>query len=118
MLIRIVTDSTSDLSQQLIDRYQIIVVPNILAIDGRSYEDGKDISREAFYQRLSDPATLPTTGTASSAKYEEVCSHLIAGGASHILSIHTASTLTGYYNSALAAAKSFRGQVTVVDSGQ
>lgn len=118
MSIRIVTDSTSDLSQQLIDRYQITVIPNILVIDGHSYQDGKDISREAFYQRLSDLTILPTTGTASSRKYEEVYTHLIAGGANHILSIHAASTLTGIYSAAQAAAASFDGQVIVVDSGQ
>ena len=118
MPIRIVTDSTSDLSQQLIDRYRITVIPNILVIDGNTYQDGKDISREAFYQRLADLTILPTTGTASSRKYEEVYTQLIAGGADHILSIHAASTLTGNYSTARAAAASFQGRVTVVDSSQ
>jgi DegV family protein with EDD domain len=118
MSIRIVTDSTSDLSQQLIDQYRVTVIPNILAIDGNSYQDGTEISREAFYQHLSNLSNLPTTGSASLKKYEEVYKKLITGGARHILSIHAASTLTGIYSTACAAASSFQDRVTVIDSGQ
>jgi fatty acid-binding protein DegV len=52
MKIAIVTDSTSDIPDHLVQEYGIKVMPNIVVIEGQSLEDGKDISREEFYERL------------------------------------------------------------------
>ena len=46
MKLGIVTDSTSDLPQHIIDEHGIEVVPAVLVLDGKSYADGKGISRE------------------------------------------------------------------------
>jgi DegV family protein with EDD domain len=116
MSIAIVTDSTSDIPAELVERYSISVVPNILVLDGQSLEDGKGISREEFYNRLPEMKSLPTTATASPGVYLNLYEKLLKSGATHVLSVHAAGTLSGIINAASTAAEAFDGKVRVFDS--
>lgn len=114
--IAIVTDSTADIPEELTERHNIYVVPNILVIDGRSAEDGKGISRQEFYAGLPTMKAFPTTATASSGTYQQLYQRLFQEGFSQILSIHAASLLSGIFNAASLAAQSFGEYVRVIDS--
>ena len=120
----IVTDSTADLPADLVERNQIKVVPNLVIIDGKSYTDGIDISRQEFYERLPGIRSLPTTATASEGTYQEIYENLLQKGVDSIFSIHLASQLSGVFSVASAAAQAFgydkehRKRVNVVDSKQ
>jgi len=115
--IAFVTDSTADIPEPLVKRYSIQVIPNVIMIQDQSLEDGVDITREEFYERLITTKSV-TTGTASSGKYEETYSRLLEKGYQHIVSIHAASLLSGIFNAASLAARSFGERVTVIDSKQ
>ncbi len=115
--IAIVTDSTADIPSALTEKLGIHVIPNIIMIENRSYEDGIDITREEFYERLVTTKSI-STGTASSGKYEETFDLLLRKGYRHVLSIHAASLLSGIFNAASLAARSFGDRVTVIDSNQ
>lgn len=117
-MIFIVTDSTSDLPKEIVETYAIRVVPAVLILSGEAYEDGVHLSREEFYRRLPDLDQLPTTAAPSGGKFQQVYQACFDAGASHVISIHVASTLSGMYTSALVGAESFNGRVTVIDSGQ
>lgn len=112
----IVTDSTADIPGELASRQQIHIVPNYVIINGKSLEDGKEISRQEFYERLPQMNPLPTTATASSGDYQQVYDSLLRKGFNHILSIHCSSLLSGIYNAAALAAQAFGNQVHVFDS--
>jgi DegV family protein with EDD domain len=117
MKLGVVTDSTCDLPQFLVEQHQLEVIPCILVIEGREYvDDGKGITREEFYRRLPAFRTQPTTAAPSigdfSARYES----LLRRGCDHILSIHAAGTLTSILNVARQAAKDFPERVTCLDS--
>lgn len=116
MNIAIVTDSTADIPSDLAGQYQIHVVPNLVIIDGQTLVDGKDISREEFYQRLPGMKVPPTTGTASSGAYQQLYQELFEQGADQIVSIHASSQLSGIYNAAHTAAQEFPERVYVQDS--
>lgn len=116
MNISVVTDSTADLPVALAQKYQVHIVPNLVIIDGQTLVDGKDISRDEFYQRLPGMRTPPTTGTASSGAYQTLYQELLDQGADQVVSIHTSSQLSGIYNAAHAAAQEFPGRVHVQDS--
>lgn len=116
MNIALVTDSTADIPADLADHHQIHVVPNLVIIDGQTLVDGKDISREQFYQQLPEMKTPPTTGTASSGAYTQLYQELFEQGADSIVSIHTSSQLSGIYNAAHTAARDFPERVFVEDS--
>src|SRR5688572_18246412 len=117
MKLGIVTDSTSDLPIELINKYQIQVVSSILILEGKEYADGIGISREDFYTRLPTLQTKVTTAAPSIGDFLTPYQTLISQACDHILSIHAASQLTTILNSARQAAKEFGDKVTVIDSG-
>lgn len=118
MNIRIVTDSTCDLPGEIVQQFKIEVIPNVIVLDGKSYLDGIDMSREVFYDQLSGFDVNPTTATASTGTYFEIYNALFKQGAEYILSIHPPIGLSGIANAATSAAQHFGGKVSVIDSRQ
>jgi DegV family protein with EDD domain len=116
--IAIVTDSTADLPDDLVQENNIYVIRNTLVIEGQSLEDGRGISRQEFYERLPTLKNLPTTATASSGVYQELYERLLRSGADYIVSIHPSSLLSGVVNAASLAAQAFSGRISVIDSEQ
>lgn len=116
--VALVTDSTADLPAGLVEAHNIHVVNNIIVMDGKSLQDGVDITRDEFYARLPGMKTFPTTATASPGVYLTLYQNLIKQGVRKILSIHASSLLSGIFNAASAAAQSFGEVVQVIDSRQ
>ena len=118
MNIGLITDSTSDLPEDLIGKFNINVIPAIINIGDHSYEDGKGLSREAYYDLLPSLKQSPTTATPSVGSFEATYQNLLSSGAEQILSIHPPSNLSGIFNAARLAAEVFGDRVKVLDSGQ
>ena len=116
MKLGIVTDSTCDIPQFLIEQYELEVVPCILVIDDKEYVDGKDITREEFYRRLPALKTQPTTAAPSIGDFSTRYDSLLARGCDQVLSIHAAGALTSLFNIARQATSEFADRVTCVDS--
>jgi DegV family protein with EDD domain len=118
MKIGFVTDSTCDLPGSIVEQNELEVVPCVLVLDGKDYQDGIDITREEFYKQLSSlPASAPiTTAAPSIGEFTTRYDSLLSRGCSHILSIHAAGALTSIIDSARQAAQDFDGKITVVDS--
>lgn len=116
MKLGIVTDSTCDIPQFLIEQYEVEVIPCILVVDGKEYVDGKDITREEFYRRLPALKTQPTTAAPSIGDFSTRYDSLLRRGCDHVLSIHAAGTLTSILNIARQAAGDFPDRVTCIDS--
>jgi DegV family protein with EDD domain len=114
----IVTDSTADIPPEIAQELNIHIVPNILIIDGKEYEDGIDISRQEFYEGLPSFQNPPTTATASSGTYKRLFEELFGQGFSQIISIHVSQRFSGVFNAVSLAAESFGSRVQVVDSQQ
>lgn len=117
MKLGIVTDSTSDLPQYLIEQYELEVVPSILILDGKEYADGVGLSRDDFYKRLPSLQASPTTAAPSIGEFSTRYDSLLTRGCDRILSIHAAGTLTTIINSARQAAHDFPDKITIIDSG-
>jgi DegV family protein with EDD domain len=119
MTTRIVTDSTCDLPEDVIAQYGITVVPLYINFGLEGYLDGVEITRREFYDRLPDCDPLPTTAAPSSEAFRETYEDLVGNGATEILSIHVASSLSATANSARVGADSIQGAtITVFDSRQ
>jgi DegV family protein with EDD domain len=118
MKLGIVTDSTCDLPQSLIEEHALEVVPCILILDGKEYVDGRDITREEFYRRLPElPASQqPTTAAPSIGDFAARYDSLLGRGCDHVLSIHAAGVLTSILSIAQQAAGDFPSRVTCLDS--
>ena len=60
-MIHIITDSTSDLSAEQAKALGVEVMPLMVHFGEECYLDGVEITKEAFYEKLSGVETLPTT---------------------------------------------------------
>jgi DegV family protein with EDD domain len=114
----IVTDSTSDIPQSLLEELKIYQIPADLILENKTYQDGFDISRNDFYDRLPNLKQLPTTAAPSSGRFQDLYQELFEKGYTEILSIHAASNLSGIFNAARLAALEFEQSVEVIDSQQ
>lgn len=63
--VAILTDSTCDLGHELIEKYNIGVIPLHVNFDNESYEDGVQITLEQLYKKVEEKGVLPTTSAAS-----------------------------------------------------
>ena len=111
--IRIVTDSTSDLTQELIEQYRVEVLPLTVTLNEISYRDKVDIKENEFYQLLCTTKEFPTTSQIPPATFAEAYQKLAQDGAEHIISIHISSDLSGTYQSSMLAANMVADSVTV-----
>jgi DegV family protein with EDD domain len=119
MSIRIVTDSTCDLPDELVARHGITVVPMYINFGRQSYLDGVELSREEFYARLPEYDPPPTTATPGPQQFRRAYEALAGEGATEVLSIHISVSLSATLNAAqLAAQETTVVPVTVLDSGQ
>lgn len=119
MSIKIVTDSTCDLPRDILQEYDITVVPLYINFGDQGYLDGVEISRQEFYQRLAESDPLPTTATPGVDAFRQVYKNLADEGASEILSVHISISLSATVDVARSAAKqTLEVPVTVFDSQQ
>lgn len=117
--IRIVTDSTCDLPISLVEEYGIVVIPCYVNVNGKSYLDGIELSRESFFKSLPTANPLPTTSAPGMDAFITAYQKLADSGADGIISIHISETLSNINNVARIAADSFETiPVRVIDSGQ
>jgi DegV family protein with EDD domain len=117
--IKIVTDSTADIPPHLAEELDITVLPVYINIGENSYLDGVELTREEFYENLPTYDSHPKTSAPSLGSVVEAYERLAGEGATQIISIHVALTLSGVQNVAHAAAQSVKSAaVTVFDSQQ
>ena len=117
MTVKIVTDSTSDLTPEMADKWRITVVPLYVKFGTDTYRDGVDLMTDEFYRRLSQSKLLPTTSTLSSGTFAEVYDRL-AGEAEEILVITLSSKYSATYEAAVQGKDMRRSKchLEVIDS--
>ena len=96
MPVKIVTDSTSDLTPHIASPLGITVVPMYIHFGTKSYRDHVDLTTEEFYQKLASSKTLPTTAVPGPAAFAEVYDKL-AQETDEIVVISLASGLSSIY---------------------
>lgn len=113
--IHIVTDSTADLTKELIETFNIHVVPLTIQIDGESFIDGVNLQPEEFLEKMAISKELPKSSQPSVGVFKELYDRLGKNG-DQIISIHMTGGMSGTVKSAQAAAEMSESDVTVVDS--
>lgn len=99
-MIKIMADSTCDLSNEVLEQYDISTAPLKINIDGKSYKDKVEIDPDTFFKMLEDLTDFPTTGAPSPAEYLAIIDEAVEAGHTHILCICMSSGTSGSYQSA------------------
>lgn len=117
--IALVTDSTCDLPQDIIDDYQINLLPVNINFGDNHYLDKITIQPEQFYKLLEENRDTPKSSQVNEKSFTNLYSHL----ASHydsVIAIHLSDKLSGTFNSsqkaALAISKEFKKPISVINS--
>lgn len=114
--IALVTDSTCDIPEELIQRYDITVIPEVVVWGEEILRDRVDITPEAFYQRLETDKRHPSTTLPSPADFEKVYKDALADGAQEILALTVSSAMSGTYQLAKQVGDGINVPVHVIDS--
>ncbi|WP_195341051.1 DegV family protein [Lacticaseibacillus paracasei] len=113
--IKIVTDSSVQLTPEEISQHNITVVPLTIMIDNTVYIDGETITRDDFMDEMAAAQNLPKTSQPAVGTFADVFDKLTADG-SEVLAIHMTETISGTVNSSRQAAQIAKGKVTVIDT--
>jgi DegV family protein with EDD domain len=114
--IALVTDSTAYMPPELVERYGIFVVPNVVNWGTQTYRDGVDIQAKEFFERLKKDPVLPTTAVASIGEFHDVYAKA-AEAAETVIGVHLSAKLSGTYSAAVQASKMLAPRrIEVIDS--
>ncbi len=75
-MVKVVTDSCSDLTPELAQKFGIIMVPLYVNFGNKAYRDNVDIRTDEFYHRLAQGKTIPTTSTVTPEFFAELFTEL------------------------------------------
>lgn len=116
--VRIVTDSSCDLSDADTSALDIGVVPLSIRFGDDEYVDREELSVERFYSLMASTGLLPETAAPSPGRFEQAFRDAMAAGADAVVCINLSSELSATMQSAQAAAQALEGEldVRVVDS--
>lgn len=116
-MLKIVTDSLSDITGDLTEKLGVSVVPVYVRFGEKVYRDRVEITTEEFYRRLEHSPVLPTTTQPTPNDFAEVYKKL-AKETKEILVVTLSSKLSGTYQSAVHAKEMVGGDVRieVIDS--
>ena len=112
--ITISSDSTCDLSQELVDRYNIHILPMGVTLGDKMYRDGMDITPDQIYAHHEKTGQLPKTSAINMAESADFFAELTKDG-SAVIHFTISSSMSATYNNARIAAEDFE-DVYVVDA--
>ena len=112
--IKIISDSTADLPKELIEKYDIEVLPLLVTLGENSYKDGIEICAQDIFKYYEDNKILPKTSAVSVAEYTDACSRWVEKGYD-VIHFCISSTMSACYQNACIAAVEL-GHVWSIDS--
>ena len=118
MTVRIVTDSSCDLPQELADSLGVTIVPLSVRFGDTEYIDRTTITTDEFWAKCAQSPVLPETAAPAPGQFKKVYEDLVADGATAVVVIALSSSLSATMQSAELAAKDAAGaiDVRIVDS--
>jgi DegV family protein with EDD domain len=114
--IKIITDSTADLPSDIIEKYDIDVLPLLVNISGKSYLDGMEINLRSLLDKMSNSDEFPTTSQVNPKTFLDSYKRYLDEGYK-IISIHISSKMSGVYQSASIAKGMLESEdIHIIDS--
>jgi DegV family protein with EDD domain len=115
MKIKITADSTCDLSRELVEKYNVGIMPLKVILGENTYLDGVDIVPQDIFKFVSESGVLPKTSAPSVEEYKDYFTHALEGY-DVIIHINISSKASSSNSNAVVASREFKDKVYVVDS--
>lgn len=113
---KIFTDSTADLSKEIIEKYDISVIPLYVTIEDQSFIDGVDLTTDVLYELVEKTKTLPKTSAPTFINYITMFKPWLEEGYD-ILYVGLSSKLSSTLQTAQLVANEYgEGRIFVIDS--
>ncbi|KNH15753.1 MAG: DegV family protein [Priestia megaterium] len=113
--IKVVTDSTIDLTLEEAEKYGIEMIPLCINIDNETYLDRVELTPTDFIEKMKNSKKLPKSSQPAIGSFVEVYERLVSEGYD-VISIHMTGGMSGTVRAAESAAQMVEGNITVVDS--
>lgn len=117
MKIRISADSTADLSQELLEKYNVPTMPLYVSLGDKNCLDGVTITPQDIYDYYAATKKLPKTGARSAEEYKEFFQGILDEGYDAVVHFTISADMSASYANAELASREFTN-VFVVDSRQ
>jgi DegV family protein with EDD domain len=115
-MLAIITDSTCDIPDALIEQLGIIIVSHYIIWGEEQFKDRVTLQPEDFYRRFQTDPLRPTTAQASVQGFIDAIQTAIKRGASEAIVLTVSSAMSGAFQMATQAAERAEIPVTVIDS--
>ena len=115
--VKIISDSTCDLSKELLERYDISILPQHIVLGDKEYTDGIDITPDEIYQWSDEHKTTPKTSAPVMAEAMELMRPYIDAG-QELVCFCISETMSSSGQAMRMAAQELEAEnkVTVIDS--
>lgn len=115
MKIKITSDSTCDLSQELVEKYNIGISPLHVALGDNDFSDGVTIVPQDIYNYYNEHKKLPKSGACSAVEYQEFFQQQLDSGYDAIVHFNLSAQMSASHSNAVLASQNF-SNVYVIDS--
>lgn len=116
MVVKIITDSTSDLSSDIRKRYDISIVPLYVYFREDGYKDGENLVPKQLFALVKEQGILPKTAAPAPFDFANTFSEWIDRGQDIVVLTISSKMSSSYQNAVLAASEFPEGRIWVVDS--
>ncbi len=113
-MIKIICDSISDLPIEIIEKYNIDIVPLTVIFDNKEYLAGETLTTKEFYKILRDTDIMPKTSQATYVQFKSAFEKYDEN--TEIIYIAGSSTASGTYQSSMLAKNHGHDNVSIFDT--
>lgn len=116
-MVKIISDSTCDLSPELVERYNIDILPLNVLLGGKEYQDGKNITPEEIFKWADENKTTPKTSAPTMDTAVEMIKPYVEEGMDVVcFCISESMSTSGNVMRMVARELEAEDKVTVIDS--
>ncbi|HBI92899.1 MAG TPA: DegV family protein [Terrisporobacter glycolicus] len=114
-MIKIVCDSISDLPQEILEKYNVDIIPLTVIFNDKEYLAGENLTTKDFYKMLRESDSMPKTSQATYVQFKSVFEKYDEN--TQIIYISGSSIASGTYQSAMLAKNDGHDNVSIFDTG-
>ncbi|WP_250675323.1 DegV family protein [Paraclostridium ghonii] len=113
--IKILCDTMNDVPENIMEEYDIEVLPTTIIFEGKEYQAGVDIGEDEFYKLLRSTESIPSTSQITYATFKETFEKYINEG-KKVLYLAGSSAASGTYQSSIIAKNDIEGDIYIFDT--